>query len=393
MTSLWLEGARPEYSSEFTEREYDTVVVGAGMTGVVTALLFARAGHEVALLESRTVGAVTTGNTTGKISLLQGTRLSSIAKKHSPSAVRSYVEANREGQQWLLRYCADSSLAVQRESAFTYTTSTDGTVSLREELDAARAAGLDAHWTDAVELPFPVVGALRLDDQAQFDAVQALDALIREFVRRGGTLHEGTRVRTVHGNRHRRSVHTNHGVVTAARVVIATGTPILDRGGFFARLEPQRSYAAAFAVPGDIPRGMYLSVDEPKRSIRYAPRNDSNLLLVGGNGHPVGRAASPSQCLQELIDWTGKTFPGAELTHSWSAQDYRPVNELPYAGELLPGDPSLLIATGYAKWGITNSVAAALALVTSVLGTGAQWSAIYSPWDWNQVSGVPHAVR
>ncbi|MDP1206044.1 hypothetical protein, partial [Klebsiella pneumoniae] len=77
------------------------------------------------------------------------------------------------------------------------------------------------------------------------------------------------------------------------------------------------------------------SVDEPKRSIRYAPRNDSNLLLVGGNGHPVGRAASPSQCLQELIDWTGKTFPGAELTHSWSAQDYRPVNELPYAGELL----------------------------------------------------------
>lgn len=339
------------------------------MTGVVTALLFARAGHEVALLESRTVGAVTTGNTTGKISLLQGTRLSSIAKKHSPSAVRSYVEANREGQQWLLRYCADNSVAVQRESAFTYTTSTDGTVSLREELDAARAAGLDAHWTDAVELPFPVVGALRLDDQAQFDAVQALDALIREFVRRGGTLHEGTRVRTVHGNRHRRSAHTNHGVVTAARVVIATGTPILDRGGFFARLEPQRSYAAAFAVPGDIPRGMYVSVDEPKRSIRYAPRNDSNLLLVGGNGHPVGRAASPSQCLQELIDWTGKTFPGAELTHSWSAQDYRPVNELPYVGELLPGDPSLLIATGYAKWGIANRS--------------------LPRWHWSRASSVP----
>ena len=181
--------------------------------------------------------------------------------------------------------------------------------------------------------------------------------------------------------------------MTAARVVIATGTPILDRGAFFARLEPQRSYAAAFTVPGDIPRGMYISVDKPERSIRYAPRNDSNLLLVGGNGHPVGRAASPSQCLQELIDWTGKTFPGAELTHSWSAQDYRPVNELPYVGELLPGDPSILIATGYAKWGITNSVAAALTLVASVLGTRAQWSAIYTPWDWNQVSGVPHAVR
>jgi glycine/D-amino acid oxidase-like deaminating enzyme/nitrite reductase/ring-hydroxylating ferredoxin subunit len=393
MTSLWLDGTRPDFSSEFVASgEFDVVVVGAGLTGVVTALLFARAGRTVALLEARTTGAVTTGNTTGKISLLQGTRLASIAKKHSPSAVRAYIEANRAGQQWLLGFCTDNSVAVQRETAFTYANSVDGTSTLRDEFDAARAAGLDVQWTDTVELPFPVAGAIRLEDQGQFDSVSALDALTEEFVHRGGKVHEHTRVRTVRGNRHRRSIHTDRGDISAETVVIATGTPILDRGGFFARLEPQRSYAAAFTVPGDIPHGMYLSVEKPSRSIRYVPAGDRELLLVGGNGHPVGRAPSPAQNLEELIIWTGKTFPGAELTHSWSAQDYRPVNELPYVGQLVPGDSSILIATGYAKWGLTNAVAAALALTAEVSGDRKDWSVIYTPWDWNQISGLPKAA-
>ncbi|WP_064442748.1 FAD-dependent oxidoreductase [Rhodococcus sp. YH3-3] len=393
MTSLWLDGTRPDFSSEFVaSSEFDVVVVGAGLTGVVTALLFARTGRKVALLEARTTGAVTTGNTTGKISLLQGTRLASIAKKHSPSAVRAYAEANRAGQQWLLSFCADNSVAVQRETAFTYANSVDGTSTLRDEFDAARAAGLDVQWTDTVELPFPVAGAIRLEDQAQFDSVRALDALTEEFVHRGGKVHEHTRVRTVRGNRHRRCIHTDRGDISAETVVIATGTPILDRGGFFARLEPQRSYDAAFTVPGDIPHGMYLSVDEPSRSIRYVPVGDRELLLVGGNGHPVGRAASPAQHLEELITWSGNTFPGAELTHSWSAQDYRPVNELPYVGQLVPGDSSILIATGYAKWGLTNAVAAALALTAEVSGSRKDWSVIYTPWDWNQISGLLKAA-
>lgn len=194
------------------------------------------------------------------------------------------------------------------------------------------------------------------------------------------------------GNRHHRSSHTDRGVITAETVVIATGTPILDRGGFFARLEPQRSYSAAFTVPGDVPHGMYLSVDEPSRSIRYVPVGEEELLLVGGNGHPVGRDSSPARNVDDLIAWTQRTFPGAELTHSWSAQDYRPVNELPYVGRLVPGDRSILIATGYAKWGLTNAVAAALALTAEVTGSRRDWSTTYTPWDWNQISGLPKAA-
>src|SRR5690625_5860261 len=44
-------------------------------------------------------------------------------------------------------------------------------------------------------------------------------------------------------------VRTVHGTVKADRVVLATGIPIADRGGFFARVVPERSYLVAVYDP------------------------------------------------------------------------------------------------------------------------------------------------
>ena len=84
-----------------------------------------------------------------------------------------------------------------------------------------------------------------------------------------------------------------HSSITAPQCVLATGIPILDRGGFFARLKPHRSYCLAFDVPGDVTRPMFISVDSPTRSVRHAPTADGDKLIVGGAGHTVGRAEGP----------------------------------------------------------------------------------------------------
>ena len=63
---------------------------------------------------------MTTGNTMGKISLLQGTLLSKITARHGADIARDYMEGNREGQQRLLRYCDTNRVPVQREAAYTY---------------------------------------------------------------------------------------------------------------------------------------------------------------------------------------------------------------------------------------------------------------------------------
>ncbi|WP_433662607.1 FAD-dependent oxidoreductase [Nocardia sp. CA-128927] len=390
MTSLWLDRvhAKPYPTLELGLR-FDHVIVGGGITGVTTALLLARGGASVALLEARSLGAAATGNTTAKVSLLQGTHLSSIAKKHSEATLRAYVEANRAGQRWLLGFCADHGIDIQRESAFTYAQTPSGTARVEAEFAACRAAGLDADRVYELELPFPTYGAVRVEGQAQFDPMAVLHGLAANAESHGAVIFENTRVVGVKGD----VVHTEHGEIRAGSVVLATGTPILDRGGFFARLEPQRSYALAFEVPEPIQRGMYLSADQPTRSLRYAPDPRGELLLVGGNGHVVGREPDTRSQVDDLIEWTQRYWPEAELTHQWSAQDYSPIDGLPYVGPLLPGSEHILVATGYSKWGMTNGVAAALAIAGRAFGGGPEWAGVLESWRLRELTGLATAAK
>jgi glycine/D-amino acid oxidase-like deaminating enzyme len=380
------------------EPSADVVVVGAGITGLITAVLLARSGKDVLVLEAREIAAGATGNTTAKVSLLQGSKLSKISAKHGPKLAEMYLDGNREGQAWVLRHCETHGVAVQQEDAYTYAQTGDGVRAARSEFDAATAAGLDVEWTDDADVPFPFSGGVRLRDQAQFDPVEFLDSLVVDVEQHGARILEGARVRRVSGfGPHLRlTVLTSRGdemIVRTPQLVLATGVPILDRGGFFARLKAQRSYCLAFDVPGDVTRGMYLSTDSPTRSVRYAPTAGGEKLVVGGAGHPVGREQSPSEAVEELASWTTLHYPGAVQTHYWSAQDYSPADGLPYVGPILPGFDSICVATGFDKWGMTNGPAAALALSSRILGGRRDWADAFASWSPHELTGITTAAQ
>ncbi|MET3174822.1 UNVERIFIED_ORG: glycine/D-amino acid oxidase-like deaminating enzyme/Rieske Fe-S protein [Arthrobacter sp. UYCu721] len=376
MTSFWLDRGQSFSTDKFEAgSSYDTVVAGAGLTGLVTALLLARSGQRVLVLEARFPGAVTTGNTTAKVSLLQGTVLSALARQYAQKQVGAYVEANREGQSWLLRYLDEHHVPYQRRDAYTYATTAQGTERLLEELGAATTAGLDVEYVRDARLPFSIQSALLLTDQAQINPLDVLDALLLDVRARGGSVVGGTRLRNVSGTGPL-TVHTDQGTVTANDVVLATGIPVLDRGLYFTKLKPLRSYAAALELPAGVtaPPGMYLSAEEPTHSLRDHAADGRRFLLVGGHGHQVGRTESEKSHLSGLLDWATGHFPGAVATHTWSAQDYQATNLMPFFGKLPRGRGHIFFGTGYNKWGMTNAVAAALGISADILGGSLRWA-------------------
>jgi glycine/D-amino acid oxidase-like deaminating enzyme len=394
LASLWQDRhpRTPRAEPVETGGRYDVAVIGAGLTGLTTALLLGRAGRSVVVLEAGRVGDGTTGRSTAKLSLLQGTQLSRIRSRHPQAVVDAYVEAQREGAAWVRRFCADHGVSVQDRDAVTFAHGGAGERDIRNELDVARQAGLPVEWVDDLPLPFPVRGALRLPGQFQLDPIDLLDALRVEATGHGVHVVEGARVLRVRGSQPVR-VSIDGGEVEAERVVVATNLPVLDRGGFFARMKPARSYSVAFVTERPAVDAMYLSADEPSRSLRDAPTEGGHLLLVGGNGHTTGRAGSTQQRLEGLRAWTLEHWPDAVETHAWSAQDYVPHHALPFAGPILPGSNEILVGGGYSKWGMTNAVAVSLALTARILGTPPPWADVLRTYAPTELRGLPTAVR
>jgi glycine/D-amino acid oxidase-like deaminating enzyme/nitrite reductase/ring-hydroxylating ferredoxin subunit len=389
----WISAPPSEPTADVPEA-VEVLVVGAGITGLTTALLLARAGVDVGVIDANDPAAGTTGRSTAKVSVLQGTRLHEIGRRHPDHVVRAYASAHDAARHFVAETCAELGVAYETRTAWTYATGASGSTAVRAEAEALTAAGLPAELTSETGLPYEVRLAVLLDGQGQIDPRAYSTALARAVRDAGGWIRSharmiGATVRTPH----RVTVSANggrHSEVRPRRLVLATGTPVLDRGLFFARLRPQRSYGIAVTVRGLPPDGMYLSADSSTRSLRVGtqPRQ----LLVGGAGHDVGHGPPEDEHYAELEGWACQHFDVAEITHAWSAQDYASPDGLPYVGALLPTDSTTLVATGFGKWGITGGTAAAHALAGLVLGTG-EPPLRWEPWRGRALSGAGEVVR
>jgi glycine/D-amino acid oxidase-like deaminating enzyme/nitrite reductase/ring-hydroxylating ferredoxin subunit len=373
---LWEDAPRPAFPDPLPATGHvDTLVIGGGLTGLTTAVLLARAGVGGSLLEARSIGSGTTGSSTAKVSLVQGTKLSRIGARQPLRVVRAYIEANREGQAWLREFCDDHAVPYALRPAGTYAATPSEVSAVQEEHDALAAVGLPVRWADSLDVPFEVHGAVVLEDQVQLDPMDVLHALADQLRSHGGTVHEGHRVRSVKHSDAEIVVQLAGGsTVTADRLVIATGAPTLSGWLWAAKITASRSYLIALEGAQTVP-GMFLSAGQPVRSVRTtAPRSAPEQLLVGGSGHHVGRTRSEAAQLDDLRRWAAEHFPGSVETHAWSAQDYGTPDELPMFGPVPGTSGRIHLASGYDKWGMTNAVAAARAISSDLLGKPASWS-------------------
>lgn len=371
MTSLWLDTPRTIPTDEFEPlASYDDVVVGAGLAGLVTALLFARRGHTVAVLEAKTVGGLATGSSNGVISRLQGARLQTIRRRTYQRVADATAEGTGEAFDWLIDYAEGAGVDVERRDAYSYATTRQGLARIDGEYQIGRRAGLDLRKTIDVDVPFATLGAVRLRDQAQVDPRELVAALAADVRALGGVIIENAHVTGVDASGPA-VTHTSLGDVRSERVHLTTGAPILDRGLYFAKTTARRSLGIAFADVAEtsLPDAMYQSVDSPSRSMRRY----RDQLVVGGNTHGVGRAASETVLVDDLTRWVTAHWPSARARRVWSGQDYATPHAVPFVGALPRGRGRIYLATGFESWGLTDAVSAARMLVSDVLGDNPAW--------------------
>jgi glycine/D-amino acid oxidase-like deaminating enzyme/nitrite reductase/ring-hydroxylating ferredoxin subunit len=377
-SSLWLSGVTPPPYPELRgEVRADVAVLGGGIAGVTTALRLQRAGVDVVLLEARTIGSGVTGCTTAKVTALQSTMLSTIASRHGTETATVYATASREAVEDVAQFVNQLAIDcdLDRRPAVTYAASPEELESVAGEYDAAVAAGLPVTWRDDdAGMPYDVSGAVWLTDQIGFQPVKYVRGLAKALVDAGGQVFEYSRAMSVEAGTPCR-VETEHGVVAAGQVVVATHFPILDRGLFFARMKAQRSYCVAARIQGEPPRAMAISAGSDSRSVQFT----GSTVIVGGEGHSAGASGITQQRFEPLEQFAAEHWNVTMSLGRWSAQDPIPYDHLPMIGPYLPRSTKLWVATGWAKWGLTGGTFAARILTETILGREHEWASTFTP--------------
>jgi glycine/D-amino acid oxidase-like deaminating enzyme/nitrite reductase/ring-hydroxylating ferredoxin subunit len=376
--SVWVETTRDALaaaSAGTPTGSYDVIVVGAGITGLSTALELAERGSRVALLEAGRVCSGVTAYTTAKVSSLHGLIYDGLVRHRGKELAQAYADANQAAiatvAAWVDRYGIECDFS--RRPAYTYTTDASRVGEIEAEVEAASALGLPVTFTNETELPYAVQAAIRMDDQAQFHPRRYCLGLAAAFTSLGGQIFEDTRVTGVNDGSPC-EVHIGDDRLTAAHVVLATHLPILDRGLFFAKTHPTRSYAMTARLRTAPPQGMYLSADQPTRSVRSA--EGDTLVILGGEGHKVGQDPDTRERYAALEDWAQTEWEVDDIVHRWSAQDYVSGDGVPYIGRQLPGS-RIFVGTGFGKWGMANGTAAAGIIADQLENKDNPWSGAF----------------
>ena len=362
MESVWLKSSQmPKFQRLDGNKKTDVLIIGGGMSGLLCAYLLKNMGVDCLVVEASEIGRGITKNTTAKITLQHGLIYDKLIRRFGIEKAYLYLDSQKKAMTELQRICGKIPCDYEIMDSFVY--SLNDREKIEKELLALHHLGERGEFSLAPRLPFSVAGAVRVKNQAQFHPLKFLSALAKDL-----PIVENTRVIKINS----RSAITDRGEIRFQKAIVATHFPILNKfGAYFLKLYQHRSYVLALSGAENL-EGMY--VDEKKTGLSF--RNYKDLLFIGGGDHRTGKNGGN---FRELENVSGRFYPEAKISYRWATQDCMSLDEVPYIGPYSPQTPNLFVATGFNKWGMTNSMVSAIILSDLVQGRANDYAPVYSP--------------
>lgn len=360
MKSIWCDLNFPTFESLSGDISTDVLIIGGGISGLLTAYFLDRAGVDYLLVEKNKICSGVTANTTAKITVGQGFNYHKILSLRGKEMAQAYYHANKRAVKEYFSLCKNIDCDFEVKDNFVYSFEKH---KIEKELEAIEKIGYKAEYCNKLNLPFETAGAVKTKGQAQFHPLKFL-AKISENL----NIFEQTKVREMVGN----TAITEKGKIKAKRVVVATHFPFINKHGkYFLKLYQHRSYVLALRGAADL-NGMY--VDEDNKGLSF--RNFGDLLLLGGGGHRTGKNGGG---YSELRQKARLYYPNAKEITAWATQDCISLDKMPYIGKYSSGVGEVHVASGFNKWGMTGAMCSAQLLADMLTGKKNEFEEVFNP--------------
>ena len=358
-----------------TDLHTDVVVVGGGITGLLTALHLSDAGQRVVLIDAGQIARRNTGLSTGNL-YTAVSNMSDLSARWGGGVV-GQVRALRAGgirtiERAARRLALDCGFG--RVPMF-YGIEHDANnlrVRVEQEMLAYQRAGLTPSASRG-GLPFALASGFRVEGQAQFDPYRFCLGLAAHLGRRIPVF-ESTPAVDVDASEG--CVMTPGGRIHARHIVLATHSP----AGFNlvqAEMEVYRECGIAVRVADPPAPGIHW-IKDSERSLRaaVAATGEQWLIAVGGK-HQVGEQHRQQEETQRLDAYVRERFQVTGDVIAWSAQQFKPADGLPYIGG--SAHDNVWVATGFQADGLVWGAVAAQLITEGIAEVHSDAARLLSP--------------
>jgi glycine/D-amino acid oxidase-like deaminating enzyme/nitrite reductase/ring-hydroxylating ferredoxin subunit len=385
-SSIWIDTAPvPNRAALAQDVDVDVCIVGGGICGITAARILKRAGMTVAVVEALSIGGGETGHTTAHLATHHDLYYKDIISKFGEDEARLVLESRRSAIAQIEEFVTEEGISChyERVPAYLFTERSSDARELEEEFAACQRIGMHAEWVESMPTRFPITGAIRFPNQAQFHPLEYLRGLAERVSGNGCHIFEHARVTNIdYGSPCR--VYAEGGTITCKHVILATNSPVNATGLLITKIAAYRTYAMAFRIdPASAPLALLWDTSDPYHYVRVHRSGDATFLIVGGEDHKVGSTenSAPTDnhnpedaAWQRIEGWTRGRFVVGEVAAKWSGQILEPADGLPYIGKY---DDHAWVATGFSGDGMTNGTMAAMLLSREILGERPALSRIY----------------
>lgn len=360
--SIWTENiSLPQFKQLKGSKKTDVLIIGGGMAGILCAYFLEKAGVNYALVEGGRICSGITKNTTAKITSQHGLIYQKLLKSIGTERAKMYLDANQDAVRKYARLCRRMDCDYEVRHAYVY--SRNDRKKLEDEADALARIGFQPRLTDQCELPFQTVGAVGFAEQASFHPLKFVSGIAK-----GLKIYENTFVKELK----EQEAVTEHGEITFQKLIFATHFPIDNKHGMYPlKMYQHRSYVIALKDAQPL-NGMY--IDEAKHGMSF--RSYREYLLLGGGSHRTGEKGGN---WEEIRNCARLYYPNLDEKYYWAAQDCMTLDGIPYIGRYSRGLPGCYVATGFNKWGMTSSMAAASILTDLILEKENPYAQVFNP--------------
>lgn len=379
MQSIWTE----DYN--FKQREAlngdiktDIAIIGAGISGILISFMLKEYGFNSIIIEAKKIASGITKNTTAKITSQHNLIYNKLIKNFGKEKAYQYAQANQLAIEKYEQIINQKNIECEFERKPAYVYSLGETKDIEAEIEAANKLKINAEFTTKVELPFDIKGAVKFNNQAQFNPIKFLKPISDEL-----TIYENTQAQTINED----VIITDRGKIKAKLIIVATHYPFLNAPGYyFMRMYQQRSYIIALENTPQL-NGMYIDAD----SNGYSFRSYNKFLLLGGEGHRTGKNNGDSYL--KLRQAAKEFYPASIEKYNWSAQDCITLDGVPYIGHYSNSTHTLYVATGFNKWGMTSSMVSAIIISDMIRGHINKYSDIFDPHRFNITASAKNILE